>query len=106
MGVSDMQCNTSRHEWEQRTSPTARNLASGLKLTHVAALIFSRAVHARLLGESVQSVVAGDAWGEAPRAASRREAAALLRLSFWVGVAGPPYMDADELMGLVVGRAR
>jgi hypothetical protein len=90
----------------QRASPTARNLASGLRLTHVAAFILSRAVHALLAGESAQSLEAGVACDGAPMAASRREAAALLRLSFWVGVDGPPYIEADEFMGLVVGRAR
>jgi hypothetical protein len=85
------------------TSPTAKNLPSGLKLTHVAALIFSLVVHALPLGESAQSWAAGDACGEA---ASRREAAVRPRLSFWVGVEGPPYMDAEGLMGFVVGRAR
>lgn len=28
------------------------------------------------------------------------------RLSFWVGVEGPPYIEAEGLIGLVVGRAR
>src|SRR5690242_20098423 len=99
-----MQCDKCR--WPQHTSPTARYFPSGLKLIHVAALIFSRAVHALLLGESFQSFGAGDACGDTPRPASRIDAAARLRLSFCVGVAGPPYMDEEELMGLVVGRAR
>lgn len=73
-----------------RTSPTARNLPSGLKLTQVAALIFSFIVHALLLGESAQSCAAGDARGEGPKPASRSDAAVRLRLSFWVGVEGPP----------------
>lgn len=85
----------------QRTSPTARNFPSGLKLTHVAALIFSRAVHALLFGESFQSFSAG-----AAMLTSRNDAAALLRLSFCVGVEGPPYMDEEELIGFVVGLAR
>jgi hypothetical protein len=51
-------------------------------LTHVAAFIFSLAVHALLEGESAQSLAAGEACGDAPMVASRREAAALLRLSF------------------------
>jgi hypothetical protein len=88
------------------TSPTAKNLPSGLKLTHVAALIFSFVVHALLLGESPHSWRPGDGSGEAPKPASRREMAVRLRLSFWVGVEGPPYIDAEGLMGFVVGRAR
>lgn len=72
----------------------------------MAALIFSRAVHALLFGESFQSFSAGDASGDAPMLTSRNDAAALLRLSFCVGVEGPPYMDDEELIGFVVGLAR
>jgi hypothetical protein len=88
------------------TSPTAKNFPSGLKLTHVAALIFSFIFQALLLGESAQSGALGDGSGEPPKPASRNETAVRLRLSFWVGVDGPPYIDAEGLMGLVVGRAR
>jgi hypothetical protein len=90
----------------QHASPTARNFPSGLKLTQVAAFIFSLAVHALVDGESTKSLAAGEACGEGPAVASRRAAAARLRLSFCVGVEGPPYIEADEFMGLVVGRAR
>ena len=91
---------------EGHASPTARNFPSGLRLTQVAAFIFSLAVHALVEGESAQSLAAGEAWGEGPREVSRSVAAARLRLSFWVGVEGPPYIEADEFIGFVVGRAR
>jgi hypothetical protein len=71
------------------TSPTAKSFPSGLNETQVAALILSRADQPLPLGESLQSW-AGEANGEPPMPASRREAAVRLRLSFWVGVDGPP----------------
>jgi hypothetical protein len=99
------------YEWTikvkvELASPTAKYFPSGLKLTQVAALIFSLMVHGRPPGESPQSWALGDGSGEPPKPASRKETAVRLRLSFWVGVEGPPYMDAEGLMGFVVGRAR
>lgn len=92
-----------RRQGVDYTSPIARNLPSGLKLTHVAALILSLELQVLFPGASVQS---GDANGDAPMPASRKEAAVRLRLSFCVGVDGPPYTDADGFIGLAVGRAR
>lgn len=94
-----------RQERRRSTSPTAKNRPSGLNDTHVAALTRSRADQDLPPGDSDQSVP-GDANGEAPIPASRNDAAVRFRLSFCVGVAGPPYTDADGLRGFVVGRAR
>lgn len=71
------------------TSPTARYFPSGLKATHVAAFILSLADHDVPPGEALQSL-AGDPNGDAPMPDSRREAAVRFRLSFCVGVDGPP----------------
>jgi hypothetical protein len=71
------------------TSPTARNLPSGLKDTQVAAFILSRDDQALLAGESFHSL-AGEASGEPARPLSRREAAVRFLLSFCVGVEAPP----------------
>ena len=71
------------------TSPTARNLPSGLKDTQVAAFMRSLADHDFAAGESAQSL-AGEASGEAATVASRRDEAVRFLLSFWVGVGGPP----------------
>lgn len=71
----------------------------------MAAFILSRVDHAFPPGESLQSL-AGEPSGDAPRLPSRKDDAVRFRLSFCVGVAGPPYIEADGLMGFVVGLAR
>ena len=71
----------------------------------MAAFILSLADHDFAPGESLQSL-AGEASGDAPMPASRRDAAVRLRLSFCVGVEGPPYIEAEGLIGFVLGRAR
>jgi len=72
------------------TSPTARNLPSGLKETHVAALTRSLADQDLLPGDSVHSPPV-EANGEAATPACCKEADVRLRVSIelCVGVEGP-----------------
>jgi hypothetical protein len=89
------------------TSPTAKNLPSGLIETHVAAFIRSRAVHVFDVGESDQSF--DEVVGDCPTPNSLSDEAIRLRVSFEVveGVEGA--LKADEsvvYIGCAVGRAR
>jgi hypothetical protein len=70
-------------------SPIAKYRPLGENETHVAAFILSLTFQLLFPGESDHSM-AGDASGEALMPASRRVAAVRLRLSFCVGVEGPP----------------
>lgn len=86
-------------------SPQANHFPFGENETHVVALILSLTFQLLFPGESDHST-AGDPSGEPPIPASRKVADERFRLSFGVGVEGPPYTEPEGFIGVAAGRAR